>query len=124
MQLGVLAAVAEASPGRYVHIVLANRVYAVSGAQPLPASDTFDWTAAALAAGYRIAVTCETAAELKTALGSAALGPRMIVVRCDESRPPYPPGSFTFDASEEGKRLRQALAAASSPADPSSSSPQ
>lgn len=110
MQLGVLAAVADAAPERYVHVVIANGIYAVSGAQPVPARSSFDWAGAALAAGYRDVVTCETADELRAALGSPGGGPRMVVVRCDAARPPFPAGSFAFDASREGERVRDALA--------------
>jgi phosphonopyruvate decarboxylase len=109
MQLGVLSAVADAAPARYVHIVIDNRIYAISGGQPLPAAETFDWAAASLAAGYRDAATCQTPDELRTALLSPATGPRMVVVSCEPVRPDYPPGSFSIDASQEGSRVRRSL---------------
>lgn len=122
MQLGALAAVSDAAPEHYVHIVVANGVYAISGAQPLPAAGRFQWSAAARAAGYRSAVECQAASELEAALSEPAPGPRMIVVHCDAGRPEYPPGSFSFDASREGHRVRVALAGALPPVDRSLSS--
>jgi phosphonopyruvate decarboxylase len=109
MQLGVLAAVADAAPPRFVHIVLDNRIYAVSGAQQVPAHETFDWAGVALAAGYAEAVACDTVDELHQELASACAGPRLIVARCEAVRPPYPPGSFAIDASGESARVRAAL---------------
>jgi hypothetical protein len=109
MQLGLLGAIADARPERFCHIVLDNRIYAVSGAQPVPASETFDWVAIALAAGYPRAEACETPSQLQRALHSPAPGPRMIVARCEPTRPDYPPGSFAVDAAREGMRVRDAL---------------
>jgi thiamine pyrophosphate-dependent acetolactate synthase large subunit-like protein len=109
MQLGLLGAIADAKPERFCHIVLDNRIYAVSGAQPVPASETFDWVAVALAAGYQHAEACDTPAQLQTALHSPEPAPRMIVARCEPTRPDYPPGSFAIDAAGEGARVRDGL---------------
>jgi thiamine pyrophosphate-dependent acetolactate synthase large subunit-like protein len=111
MQLGVLAAVADAAPARFVHILIDNGVYGVSGAQPLPGRR--DWPKLASGAGYRAVTTCETAAELRHALAQGEPGPRMVVARCAPERPDYPAGAFAFDASGEGARLRRALVATS-----------
>jgi thiamine pyrophosphate-dependent acetolactate synthase large subunit-like protein len=111
MQLGVLCAVADAAPPALTHIVIDNRVYGVSGAQPVPASAILSWTAAALAAGYRESVECETERDLAAALRSAAPGPRMIVARAASVRPNFPAGAFVFDAAGEAPRLRGGLAA-------------
>ena len=51
MQLGVVAAVADAAPENYVHVVIDNGIYAISGAQPTPAPR--DWAALLEGAGYR-----------------------------------------------------------------------
>jgi thiamine pyrophosphate-dependent acetolactate synthase large subunit-like protein len=109
MQLGVLGAVADAAPSHYVHIVIDNRIYAVSGGQPVPAHETFDWPSVARGAGYLVAKTCRTTAELQAELASPAPGPRMVVARCEPVRPDYPAGRFTFDAAGEGARVRNAL---------------
>ena len=49
MQLGVVAAVADAAPDNLVHVVVDNGIYAISGAQPTPAPR--DWAALLEAAG-------------------------------------------------------------------------
>jgi phosphonopyruvate decarboxylase len=109
MQLGVLSAVGDAAPARFHHLLLANGVYAVSGAQPLPARGWLDWPSLALAAGYRSASTCPSLDALRRALRSPASGPRLLVVPCRGGRPAYPEGAFAFDASSEASRLRAAL---------------
>jgi hypothetical protein len=109
MQLGVLTAIADAAPPRFVHIVIDNRVYGVSGAQPVPAERSIDWEACALATGYAAATTCESVDQLTGALRGGARGPRMVVARCEPARPDFPPGVFAGDASEEGARLRDGL---------------
>jgi thiamine pyrophosphate-dependent acetolactate synthase large subunit-like protein len=110
MQLGVLAAIADAAPDNFVHIVIANRMYAISGGQPLPAGATFDWVACARAAGYRAAACADSPGELTALLGAHAPGPRLVVARCRPVRPDYPAGAFAVDASQDGARLRAALA--------------
>lgn len=109
MQLGALAAVADAAPRRFHHIVIDNRIYAISGAQPLPAHETFDWPAAARAAGYVGATVCRTVTELRSELASGRPGPRLVAARCEAQRPDYRPGAFAIDASREGDRVRHAL---------------
>ena len=112
MQLGCLAAVAGAAPPNYLHVVVANGVYAVSGAQPLPAA--VDWPALAIAAGYAQADWARHPDQLAALLDGAGRagtlgGPRLIAVVCDAARPNYPPGAFDFDASGQGAALRQRL---------------
>jgi thiamine pyrophosphate-dependent acetolactate synthase large subunit-like protein len=109
MQLGVLTAVAGAGACRLTHVVIDNRVYGVSGAQPVPASAQVDWSALALAAGYVEATECSTGEALRHALATASPGPRLIVARCEPVRPAYLPGVFAFDASGEAARLRANL---------------
>lgn len=140
MQLGCLAAVAGAAPPNYLHLVIANGVYAVSGAQPLPAA--VDWPALALAAGYVRADWARSPDELAGLLpaggqleprgagvggagdggvgvgdggagdgGAGVGGPRLIAVVCDGTRPDYPAGAFDFDASGQGAALRRVLGA-------------
>jgi phosphonopyruvate decarboxylase len=108
MALGVLAAVGDAAPGRFVHVVIANGMYAISGRQPLPAMS--DWEQLALGAGYRSARTCSTAAELTAALRADDPGPRMVVVRCTGGVEGLPPGAGAIDPSDESARLRALLA--------------
>lgn len=109
MQLGVLTAVADARPGNLTHLLIDNGVYAISGAQPLPGD--VDWAGLALAAGYRSAVVCDTPEELRAGLRQGER-PSLVVARCRRERPEaYPPELFTFDPTDQGRTLRDALAA-------------
>jgi hypothetical protein len=108
MQLGVLAAIADAAPPNLVHVVIDNGVYAVSGAQPTPGAR--DWVAMFTAAGYRDVAGCATGAQLRAALAREVPGPRAVVVRCDSRRPVYPTGAFALDPAVEAARVRAALA--------------
>ena len=106
MQLGVTVAIADAAPANLLHMVFANDVYAVSGAQPVPGPSP-DWAQIAAGARYRSAGTASTADELREALRAPVDGPRMLVVRCRAERPDYPPGMFAeIDPSAEAERLR------------------
>jgi phosphonopyruvate decarboxylase len=113
MALGILSAVAEAAPERYVHIVLSNSVYSISGGQPVPGRH--DWERLALSAGYRSASTCRTEAELRDALTANRRGPRMVVVECDSARGSFPAGAFALDPAIEASRVRAALAPSATP---------
>lgn len=109
MQLGVLAAVSDAAPANYLHILFDNGIYAISGAQPTPGA--VDWPALFLAAGYVAAVECATPDELRLAVQRAAVldGPIAIVVKCLGERPAYPSGVFNLDPAVEASRVRSAL---------------
>jgi len=110
MQLGVIAAVAEAAPANFVHVVIDNGIYAISGAQPTPAPR--DWAALLEAAGYRDAVVCETPEEVRAAIRRDAPGPRAIVVRCLRERPAYAPGALRATPADEAAHIREGLAGA------------
>ena len=107
MQLGVLSAVADAAPANYVHIVLANDVYAISGGQPVPA--VRDWAELALGAGYRSARTCPTPRELTDALRHDDPGPRMVIVPCEPDDAGVPSVVFEMDIADETARVRAVL---------------
>jgi phosphonopyruvate decarboxylase len=108
MQLGVVAAVADAAPENYVHVVIDNGIYAISGAQPTPAPR--DWVALLEGAGYREAVVCESPDDLRAALRRDAAGPRAVVIRCVRERPAYPPGALVAIPETEAARIRDHLA--------------
>ena len=110
MQLGVLAAIGEAQPVGFTHVVIDNRVYGVSGAQAVPASHTLNWCEMAAAAGYVSAIECTSEGQLRSALVDDTPGPRLVSARCVPERPEYLPGAFAIDASAEGARLRATLA--------------
>jgi thiamine pyrophosphate-dependent acetolactate synthase large subunit-like protein len=52
MNLGTLVTVANKTPKNLYHFLFNNGVYAVTGGQPIPGSDTSDWEGMAKAAGY------------------------------------------------------------------------
>jgi thiamine pyrophosphate-dependent acetolactate synthase large subunit-like protein len=108
MQLGGLAAIANAAPSNLTHILFDNGTYAISGAQPTPAPH--EWEGLFRAAGYAWTATCETPAEIQAAAGTDAEGPRAIVIRCDSTRPSYPAGAFSVNPRREAQGLRAALA--------------
>jgi thiamine pyrophosphate-dependent acetolactate synthase large subunit-like protein len=107
MQLGVVAAVADAAPENYVHVVIDNGIYAISGAQPTPAPR--DWAALLEGAGYREAVVCETPDEVRAAIRRDVPGPRAVVVRCARERPAYAPGALAAVPEAEAARIRDRL---------------
>jgi thiamine pyrophosphate-dependent acetolactate synthase large subunit-like protein len=112
MQLGVLAAVADAAPRNYVHIVFDNSIYAISGAQPTPGP--VDFAGLFKAAGYADGVSCQTPDELREAIEHAHStdGPVGISVRCVAERPDYPPGVFALNPATEAARVRETLTSA------------
>jgi thiamine pyrophosphate-dependent acetolactate synthase large subunit-like protein len=52
MNLGTLVTIANKTPKNLYHFLFNNGVYAVTGGQPIPGSDTSDWEGMAKAAGY------------------------------------------------------------------------
>jgi thiamine pyrophosphate-dependent acetolactate synthase large subunit-like protein len=108
MQLGVLSAIGGAVPANLTHVVIANGVYAVSGAQPIPRSP--DWPSLFLAAGYASAQQCSSLTGLRSVLAMSEPGPRGISVVTSAERPRYPAGAFSHDPAAEAARLRAALA--------------
>ena len=108
MQLGVTSAVADAGPRNFVHVVIDNGVYAISGAQPVPGD--VDWVALARAVGYRRASVATRVDELRVVLRQRSPGPRMVVVRCSRERPAFPPGALgAVEPAVEAARVRASL---------------
>jgi hypothetical protein len=108
MQLGVVAAIADAAPPNLTHIVFDNGTYAISGAQPTPAPA--DWEGVFRSAGYADSVTCNTPEEIQAAVADGEIaGPRAIVIRCSGRRPDYPAGAFAVNPRQEAHGLRAAL---------------
>jgi sulfopyruvate decarboxylase subunit beta len=57
MNLGSLVTIAAAAPKNLIHFVCENGVYEANGSHPIPGRGTVDFSALALAAGYRNAFT-------------------------------------------------------------------
>ena len=52
MNLGTIVTISNKAPKNFVHVLFNNRVYAVTGGQPIPGSEQVDWEGMANAAGY------------------------------------------------------------------------
>ena len=52
MNLGAMVTIADKAPKNLVHVLFNNRVYAVTGGQPIPGSEHTDWEGLAKSAGY------------------------------------------------------------------------
>jgi sulfopyruvate decarboxylase subunit beta len=83
MQLGTLASIAGAAPPNFYHFVLVNGVYETSGHQPIPAADTADFPALAMAAGYREAFAFDDIGVLRERLPSILDRPGPILIALD-----------------------------------------
>lgn len=57
MNLGSLVTIAAAAPRNLIHFVCENGTYEANGSHPIPGNGTVDFSALALAAGYRHAFT-------------------------------------------------------------------
>ncbi|MCL6648463.1 MAG: thiamine pyrophosphate-binding protein [Chloroflexi bacterium] len=68
MNLGSLVTIAGAAPPNLVHFVFENRVYNITGGQPLPAAGKVDFALMARAAGYPLARTFTHQAQLEQGL--------------------------------------------------------
>jgi hypothetical protein len=109
MQLGVLTAIGEVAPPRFVHVLLANGVYAISGGQPVPSRP--DWGELALGAGYQWCDRCATPTAIASCLAARRTGPGMLVAECDERRGQFAAGVFAVDSKLEAPRVRAAIEA-------------
>ncbi|MDA0264268.1 MAG: thiamine pyrophosphate-dependent enzyme [Chloroflexi bacterium] len=52
MNLGALVTISNKKPKNLVHVLFNNKVYAVTGGQPIPGSEDVDWEGMARSAGY------------------------------------------------------------------------
>ena len=82
MKLGTMATVGAYAPGNLIHVVFDNGVYESTGGQPT-VSATVDFSAVALACGYRRAVSCDGLAGFAQGLAGALAqpGPHLIHMR-------------------------------------------
>lgn len=83
MNLGSLVTVAEAGPGRFLHLVFENGVYEVNGSHPIPGRGVVDFAGIALACGYRSAESFADLAAFEEALPGLleAEGPTMAALK-------------------------------------------
>jgi phosphonopyruvate decarboxylase len=83
MNLGTLVTIAHLSPPNLVHVVLANDLYELPGAVPLPGLGRFSLTGLARAAGLTRVSQVEELGEFRAQLASALRepGPWFVVAR-------------------------------------------
>ncbi len=110
MNLGSLATIAEAAPVNFFHFVFANGIYEVNGSHPVPAVGKLDFSALALAAGYRRAErwdsTGRLGAELSEFLG--APGPSLAELSVEPGRL-YPRDYDYIHSAAARETFRKAL---------------
>ena len=121
MNLGTLVTVSRAAPRNLVHVILANGVYALTGAQPLPSEGVSDLPEMARAAGYRQVCTFAGLEEFKTDLPGilAGDGPTLVALDTETevipvagwSRRPNPPKGWQAMVPT----IRNSLAAEATP---------
>lgn len=89
MNLGSLATIAQARPANLVHVVFENRVYNITGGQPVPAAGKVDFAMMAKAAGFPRAYTTESTDQLQALLPEilTAPGPTFVCVRVEKAGP-------------------------------------
>jgi len=112
MQLGALATVAGAAPANFYHFVFKNRVYQVSGSQPIPAGDRVDFAGLARAAGYAGAHAFDGLEGFAAALPSifAQRGPVLVELAVTEMPDPPRGGVIAASFAVEAEAARVRLA--------------
>ncbi len=111
MQLGALTTNAGAAPPNFYHIVFKNRVYQVSGSQPIPASERVDFATMARGAGYAAVYAFDNLEELRVRLPEAlgTTGPVFIELTTEEMPDPPKGGVIAASFSDEAATARAAL---------------
>ena len=77
MNLGAMITSANKAPTNFYHFLFNNKVYAVTGGQPIPGSDCQDWEGMAKAAGYAAVFSYDNLEDFTTGIDEvlAATGP-------------------------------------------------
>jgi len=71
MNLGVLVTIANKAPKNFVHVLFNNKVYAVTGGQPIPGSENTDWEGLAKSAGYAKVFTFDNLEDMTNGIDEA-----------------------------------------------------
>lgn len=82
MNLGSMVSIGGKSPSNFYHIVLDNRIYAMTGGQPVPNAEKLDWETIAKGAGYTCSYQFDNLEDWTTGIGEALsqTGPVLIVM--------------------------------------------
>ncbi|HCP22663.1 MAG TPA: hypothetical protein DIT90_00900 [Dehalococcoidia bacterium] len=80
MNLGAMVTISNSAPKNLVHVLFNNKVYAVTGGQPIPGSENSDWEGMAKSAGYASVFTFDNLEDLTNGIDEAlaARGPVFI----------------------------------------------
>ena len=71
MNLGAMVTIGDKAPKNLVHIVFNNKVYAVTGGQPIPGSENTDWEGLARSAGYAKVFTFDNLEDMTNGIDEA-----------------------------------------------------
>ena len=71
MNLGALVTIANKAPKNFVHVLFNNKVYAVTGGQPIPGSENTDWEGLARSAGYAKVFTFDNLEDMTSGIDEA-----------------------------------------------------
>ena len=71
MNLGAMVTIANKAPKNLVHILFNNKVYAVTGGQPIPGSENTDWEGLANSAGYTKVFTFDNLEDMTNGIDEA-----------------------------------------------------
>ena len=71
MNLGAMVTIATTAPKNLVHILFNNKVYAVTGGQPIPGSEQTDWEGLAKSAGYAKVFTFDNLEDMTNGIDEA-----------------------------------------------------
>ena len=71
MNLGAMVTIADKAPKNLVHILFNNKVYAVTGGQPIPGSEQTDWEGLAKSAGYAKVYTFDNLEDMTNGIDAA-----------------------------------------------------
>jgi thiamine pyrophosphate-dependent acetolactate synthase large subunit-like protein len=125
MQLGTLASVGGRQPANLYHAVFENGIYETSGGQDVPARGTADFSAMALAAGYRHAWRFSTLEQLDRELGDSLRTPGPAFISLQIAGPGTIPGPVPRvpGKAAQAENMRVALSGAPSASEPSTSEP-
>jgi len=83
MNLGSLVTISNKAPKNLVHVLFNNRVYAVTGGQPIPGSEIVDWEDMARSAGYAKVFSFDNLEDMTNGIDEAlsAEGPVFVHLR-------------------------------------------
>jgi thiamine pyrophosphate-dependent acetolactate synthase large subunit-like protein len=71
MNLGAIVTISNKAAKNFVHVLFNNKVYAVTGGQPIPGSEKVDWEGMAKSAGYAKVFTFDNLEDMTNGIDEA-----------------------------------------------------